>query len=174
MKVIRNDSDMLILRDWSWGVIVALAVPLSVCAMMAWGYFHVGETKGGLILSGIGAMLLFPLYSFARLTAVRLDRIAGTVRVIEAGLFLFRLRRYPLRGLSGATMETYTIKPNPADHAGERNWRKLNPPVKTWRPVLTYADGTRVPLLQAYGEQMRAGMAASAVNAWVHAPAGRK
>jgi hypothetical protein len=40
--------------------------------------------------------------------------------------------------------------------------------------VLTYADGTRVPLLQAYGEQMRAGMAASAVNAWVHAPAGRK
>lgn len=169
MKVIRRDDNVMVLRDWSWGVVAAIALPMALCGLMAWGYFTAGEVKGGAIMTGIAALLLIPLYSFARLTVVRFDRTAGTVRVIEAGLLLFRIRRYPLQGLAGATTETHTTKPNPADHVGERNRRRRTRKVTTWRPVLAYADGTRIPLLQAYGEQVRAGMAASAVNGWVQA-----
>jgi hypothetical protein len=170
VKVIRQDGGAPVLRDWSSGVVAAIALPVAVFALLAWGHVGAGDVKGAVFMCGIAALLRIPLHAFARLTLIRFDRIAGSAAVTGVRLLLFRVRHCPMQGLAGATTGTHVPVPNPDDHAGERNRRRRTRKIPTWRPVLTCADGTRLPLWQACGEQIRAGRAASAVNAWLPKP----
>jgi hypothetical protein len=166
MKVVRNDATRLELRDWSWTLLALFAAPMAVIGLMAWGYVRAGQTVGAVVLGGMALLLLIPVAHFCRLMLIRLDRAAGTARVVEIGLTGMRSHRHPLQGLTGATTEVRIIKPNRAGHVGELRWRKRRPDIRAHRPLLIYADGHRVPLFDRFGAEDRASVAAGAVNGW--------
>lgn len=172
MKVIGKDANILLLRDWSWPLFFLLAAVIATCLLMAWGCFRAGVTNGVVVMAVIAALLPVPVCSFVRWTSVRFDRTRGMIRSVEVGLLRLRIRRFPLQRLSGATTESHPARYNPAGHAGDPKWKRTRRPARTHRPVLLCADGTRVPLLDAYGEQARAGRAA-AVNSRAQSPGAR-
>lgn len=163
-----NTPDRLVLRDFPAALAAVLTGTVAMCGLMAWGYFRAGETAGGFVMLGIGALLLIPIATFARLTVITADRARGRIRVTHLGIAGLRRADLPLDGATGATFETAVTKPNPVDH--KHGSRRRPPDIRAHRPVLIYADGRRLPIVQTYTPLSRAGSVSGALNGWLRKP----
>jgi hypothetical protein len=154
MKPIETTADRLMLRHRpvKMGLLVAAVIlifaGLSLHEVMAGNH---EAAKGPLIVL---ALFTVVFAVFVRQTVVILDRTTDAVVIRTASVFGTREKRFPLTGCKRATFEQ-----DRSDSTASNT--------RTYRPVLVYQDGTKVPVREIYSSGPGAELTAKAINAWL-------
>ena len=164
MKVRERTADRLRISGFPFGLAIALALVIAVPCVMSAGYFAEAMLVPGFVLAGLALILLVGCFGvFVRHRSIVLDGAAQTVTVTERGILGTKRQVHPMRGLSGASIQTRFARSSSTPGRGSKE-------VRLTRPVLVYDGGPSVPLYEVYAENDDASVISSAINGWVGDP----
>ncbi|MEO8244641.1 MAG: hypothetical protein ABI832_20305 [bacterium] len=154
MKPIVTTSERLTLRSRPWLLGAGL-----ICAMLLFAAIGLNKFMAGDQDEAGKLLLLFGIFAvvfcvFIKQVVVIFDRATDAVVIRAASVFGGREQRHPLSGCKRAFVEK--------DHNDSSDSK-----VPTFRPVLEYRDGTKVPLTDIYSGGDGAELAVKAINAWL-------
>ncbi len=155
MTPILTTPERLMLRRRPWALGIGLICALLILAAIGLSKFMAGEQDEAgklLLLFGIFAVVFAV---FVRQEVVIFDRAADAVMIRSASVFGAREKLHPLEGCRRAIVEK--------DRNDSSDSKR-----PTFRPVLDYRDGTKIPLTGIYTGGNGAEETVRAVNAWLH------